>query len=481
MKLSYTTKIGRYQYWFVATGLLVALATGILSVIGQNFLFSLIPAIFLACVTFLILLFREPFVGLIAIIFYVFFMGFFTREIGGFQYGIIVDALFVLTWLSVWYNAKRLNLSLLNNNFVWLTVVWFIISCAQLVNPAGASPQGWLQEVRGAALYPLLAVPLGAALITTPKRLNSFLTIFLFCAFIACLNGIKQHTIGLSTGEQAFLDRGGDVTHFIDGRIRIFSFYDAAQFGPLMALTSLVAIVLAAGVKKWWKKTVLILIGILTFYGMMISGTRGAFFVLIAGVPLALSLSKNLKAIVIGSSSSLLLFAFLKFTTIGNTNYAVYRLRTSIAPSEDASFNVRIINQAKLREHLKTRPFGEGLGSTGHWGAEFNPDKYVATIAPDSYWVKVWVMYGIVGLIFFICMWMFFIGKSSGMIWKVKNKNIRFKLIALSAGAAGIFLSSYGNEVMNTMPSSLIINLSLGAIFVFCIKDRNEQHQQMKQ
>lgn len=402
-------------------------------------------------------------------------MNILTREISGFQYGILIEALLILTWLSVWYNAKRYDFSKLNNNFVWLTIVWFMISCAQLVNPSGASPQGWLQEIRGTALYPLLAVPLGVLLINTTKRLNFFLSTFLFCALIACLNGIKQLKIGLSAGDQAFLDGGGNLTHMLDGQLRIFSFYDAAQFGPLMALASLVAVILAAGLKSWRKKIILIVIAVLAFYGMMISGTRGSFFVLIAGIPLALILSKSLKAIIIGGFMSLLLFGFLKFTTIGNTNYIVYRLRTSVSPKDDASFNVRLINQEKLRVIMQSRPFGEGLGTIGHWGSEFNKDKIVSTIAPDSYWVKVWVMYGIVGMIFFFCMWMFIIGKAGGMIWNVKNRNVKTKLIALTAGTAGIFLSSYGNEVMNTMPSSLIINLSLGAIYVFCAKDKEEQ------
>lgn len=475
MNLSNTIKIPKSQYWLIGLGLLAALSVGALSAINQNFLFSLIPVFLLAGVAFLILLFREPFVGLVACILYTFFMNIPTREIGGFQYGLVTEALLIATWASVWYNAKKLDLSMANNNFVWLTGAWFILSCAELVNPSGANPQGWLQEIRGTALYPFLAVPLGSILINNQKRLNFFITIFIVCSVIACLNGIKQQEIGFTAGEQNFLNTGGDVTHFVDGRMRIFSFYDASQFGPLMAFASLVCFILAVGIKPWWKKIILLIIGILTFYGMMISGTRGALFVLIAGVPLALLLSKNRKVIFFGGVAAALSFAFLKFTTIGNTNYAIFRLRTAINPSDDASFNVRVINQLKLAEYMESKPFGEGLGTIGHWGREFNPGKYVSTIAPDSYWVKVWVMYGIVGMILFFCMWMFFIGKSSAMIWKVKNKNVRVKLIALTAGAAGIFLSSYGNEVMNTMPSSLILNLSLGAAFVFCIKDRKEQ------
>jgi O-antigen ligase len=314
----------------------------------------------------------------------------------------------------------------------------------------------------------MLITPLGLLLINTNKRLNIFLVLIFVLSFLATLNGIKQLKFGLTSGEQAFLDNGGNVTHLIFGHLRIFSFFsDASQFGPSQAHIALIALIFAVAIKlSWGKRILLLLLSLLSFYGMLISGTRGAIFVIVIGVIMAIALSKRIKALMWGTSIALFFFCLLKFTYIGNSNYEIYRLRTALNP-EDASFNVRLINQKKIAEYLQAKPFGEGLGVIGHWGREYNKGKYLSTIAPDSYWVKVWAMYGIVGLIIFFSIWMYWLGKCSGMLWRLKENKLRTKLIALLAGVAGIFICSYGNEVMNTMPSLIVIHLSLGCIYAF--------------
>lgn len=434
----------------------------------NNYVYASFPVIVLAVVAVLILIFREPFYGLLIAISYCFLMGVLDREIGGLPYGVGIEVFLLLTWLSIWYHAKEFDFKILNNDLIILTLVWFIISVLELFNLSGASPRGWLQEIRSTALYPMLITPLGLLLINNHKRLNTFIILILVLSFIATLNGYKQLRYGPSSGEQAFLDNGGYVTHLILGHLRIFSFYsDASQFGPSQAHIALIALLFAVGLKLSWAKRILLMaLALVSFYGMLISGTRGALFVIVIGVIMAIALSKRIKILIWGSSIALFFFCILKFTYIGNSNYEIYRLRTSLNP-EDASFNIRLINQNKIAAYLENKPFGEGLGVIGHWGREYNKDKYLSTIAPDSYWVKVWAMYGIVGFVIFFSIWMYWFGKCAGMLWCIKDIQLRTKLSALLAGVTGIFVCSYGNEVMNAMPSLIIIHLSLGTIYVF--------------
>src|SRR5690606_31481740 len=95
-----------------------------------------------------------------------------------------------------------------------------------------------------------------------------------------------------------------------------------------------------------------------------------------------------------------------------------------------------------------------------------NSDKFLSTIEPDSYWVKVWAMYGIVGFIYWFCMMMYITGKSCGIIWRIEDKKLKVKLIALTSGFFGIFISSYGNEVINALPSSIVCYLSMVLVFM---------------
>src|SRR5690606_16212199 len=111
-------------------------------------------------------------------------------------------------------------------------------------------------------------------------------------------------------------------------------------------------------------------------------------------------------------------------------------------------------------------PFGEGLGTIGTWGHEYNSDKFVSTIEPDSYWVKVWAMYGIVGLTIWFGMMLYIQGKCGGYIWRIRDRGLRIKLIALLAGSIGVFIASYGNEVINRIPASLVVYVSWAMIYL---------------
>lgn len=324
-----------------------------------------------------------------------FTFGIMGREIGGFPFGILQEGILLLGWLTLMFTYDKYDWSQINNDLVILLLIWFIFCVLEIANPAGASILGWLQEIRAAALYPLLIVPMAFLLVKNNKDLNTFLYLILTLSLLASLNGLKQLYIGPSPGEQRFLDEGGAVTHILWGRLRVFSFYsDAGQFGASQAHIGLVAFILCLGPFKFWKKAILFILAMIMIYGMLISGTRGALFALVIGGFLAILLSKKFKVIIIGGLIAMSLLFVLKYTTIGNNNYQIFRLRSALDPKE-ASFNVRLNSQRILREYLGSRPFGGGLGVIGVWGETYNRDKFLSTIQPDSYWVKLWAVPGL--------------------------------------------------------------------------------------
>jgi O-antigen ligase len=245
----------------------------------------------------------------------------------------------------------------------------------------------------------------------------------------------------------------------------VFSFYsDAGQFGASQAHIALIALILALGPFKLWKRTLLAAAALMLIVGMFISGTRGAMFALGAGIMVALLISKNIKVFVLGSALALGGFLVLKYTTIGSSNYNIYRMRTALDPT-DPSLNVRFKNQQRLATYLADHPLGGGLGVIGNSGIKYNSDKYLSTIPPDSYWVKVWAMYGIVGFVIWLGLMLYILGKCCGIVWNIQDRRLKAKLIALTAGFAGSLFSSYGNEVINFMPSALVVFVSWAFVF----------------
>jgi hypothetical protein len=443
----------------LVAGLLLAVLVGWLTASQGMLVPGLLIAVAVA-VPLLIGIFLEPRLGIIALIGYCFLLFFISRLVGGsIPFGMAVDGLLVITWIAVAFQHDRYDWSYVQNDLCLLSVAWFAVNVFEIVNP-GASLLGWYQEMRSTTLYWLLLVPLALLLFHKKRDLNLFLFLIIGLSVLGTLNGLKQLYIGPSAGEQIFLMENAK-THLLWGKLRVFSFYsDAGQFGAAQAHIALIAGILALGPFKMWKKAAGILI-----VGMLISGTRGALFALMAGTAVALLISKNIKAFVLGSMVAVAAFGVLKYTKIGDSNYNIYRMRTALDPT-DASLNVRLTNQLRLAEYLADRPFGGGVGTIGNAGIHYNEGTVLATIPPDSYWVKVWAMYGVVGLTIWMGIMLYILGKCGGIVWNIRDPALKTKLIALTAGFAGSFFCSYGNEVINFMPSALVVYLSWAFVFL---------------
>src|SRR5690606_19278589 len=99
--------------------------------------------------------------------------------------------------------------------------IWFLLSVLEVFNP-GTNPRSGLSEIRSSGLDSFVLVPAGFMLIRNKKQINVFLIVILVCSLLGSFIGIKQLKIGLSPGEQAWLE--ANPTHMIWGQLRVFSF-----------------------------------------------------------------------------------------------------------------------------------------------------------------------------------------------------------------------------------------------------------------
>lgn len=413
-------------------------------------------------IVYILIVSRNPKTGFWSYVIYCFYVIFLIRHYDFFRFGNLTDILLIIPWIAMLFNVEKYDWSSLKEDYVYLVGVWGIVNLLQILNPEGASLMGWLHEVRFTLLNWLFIAPLAFILLNSRRDLNIFLVVIVALSVISTLYGMKQLFLGVSSAEEAWL--AGSPTHRIFGQLRVFSFFsDAGQFGASQAHIGLISLILAFGPLAGWKRIVLFVCAAILLYGMLISGTRGALFALVSGGVVAVLLSKKFKIFLIGSALMLCFVGFLKYTTIGQGHYEIRRLRSALNP-EDASLNVRFENQQRLRAILANKPFGGGVGVSGANGIIYNSDKVLSTIPPDSYWVKVWVMYGITGFTIWFAINMYIIGKCCGTVWNIRDEALRVKLIALTAGTVGIFVCSYGNEVINGYPSSLIVYMSWGLV-----------------
>ncbi|MEO1051207.1 MAG: O-antigen ligase family protein [Bacteroidota bacterium] len=461
------TGADRLRHWAAVPIFLgIALFLG-LAVVKKG---AMIPVTLIAApiaLAFLTIIFLKPRIGVLSFLCYCFFVTGISRYVPGIPYGLGMDGLLVISLLALFMGGfRKTDWSPARKDLTLLTLIWFVINILELGNPYGGSPVGWFYGMRAATLYWTLITPLTFMLLNRRKDFDLFFNIIIGLSLLGALWGIRQFLFGVDPMEQRWLDNGAAKTHLLFGKLRVFSFYsDAGQFGASQAHVGAMALMAALGPFSMKKRVMFGGAGLLIIYGMLISGTRGALFVLFAAVFLYLVLTKNVKILMVGAIVGGGAFGILKFTTIGNTNAEIVRMRTALDP-EDASFQERLKNQNILKEYMSSRPFGCGVGTIGTWGVKYNEHLFISTIPPDSLYVKVWAEYGIIGFLIWFGMQMYVLGKSCGIVWNIRDPILKQKLMALTAGSFGILLASYGNEVQNQMPTSAIVYMTYAFVFM---------------
>lgn len=414
-------------------------------------------------------MFSKPRMGIHALLILGFSVIGFARYITA-PLGLSIDGVLVSLYVAVFFKGFSTKISWKNarSPLTLFVAIWMAYVFLQIANPEAQSSEAWFYAMRGLALYQFLLIPLAFILFSKPNDLNQFLIIWGLFSLLGTLKGIIQYKFGVDAFEQRWLDSGPIKTHVLFGKLRVFSFYsDAGQFGAAQAHAGVVFGILALFKKASLKlKTFFIMVSLMGFFGMLISGTRGAIAVPAMGGVMFLILRKNIKLLSLGLLLGIGVYVFFAHTSIGQGNAEIRRMRTAFDPN-DASLLVRLDNQRKLKSYLSSRPLGGGVGSTGNWGKRFTPHTFLANTATDSWYVMIWADTGAVGLIYYLLMIFFilFTGMYNVMI-RIKDSQHKIQITALTCGFAGIMLASYGNGVFGQMPTGIIMYLSMVFMFV---------------
>jgi hypothetical protein len=411
---------------------------------------------------------KEPRLGLLAAFIINYFALGLNRYIAA-PWGLSIDALLLLCWASIFFKAfnEKIPFQKAKNSLTLVASIWYGYIFLQLLNPEAASREAWFYAMRGLAFYQFLIIPLAFILLDHPKYLFTMIRLWAVFAMLAVLKGIMQKHYGFDPFEQRWLDQGGALTHIIMSGTRYFSFFsDAGNYGAHMAMVGVVFSIIGLHSPKTGNKIIFFIVALAAFYGMLISGTRGALAVPAAGFLLYTVISKRMKIFIPSIILLIGIYSFLKFTTIAQNVNEVRRMRSALDPN-DPSLQVRLANQKILKGYLASRPVGGGIGSSGNWGQRFAPNTFLANVPTDSWYVMIWAETGIVGLYLHICILLFMVGKSMWIIMaKLKNTDLIYPLAGLLAGAFGIMVASYGNGLLGQMPNGIIIYLSMAIIWM---------------
>lgn len=412
-------------------------------------------------------MFKYPKLGLYSVLILSFFIGAMGRYLPvNLPFGLGVDILLVVTYVVIIFKYwKGLDMTPSYNDIVLLNVIWMGYVVLEIFNPLAQSFAAWFYSMRGVALYQVLAFGLSFTLLNSRKDFMRFMNIWLWLSLLGAVWAIKQKFIGLDPFEQAWLDAGAEETHVLFGKLRHFSYYfDAGTFGASMGHACIVAGILFLGPYSKNRKIFFLVVALLCFYGLLISGTRGALAVPGIGGILFLILTKNVRLLTLGGAVLLSGFIFLKFTTIGQSNYDIARLRSALS-ADDPSLQVRIGARKALSKYLADKPFGTGLGTAGFWGQRFSPNTWMANFETDGLYTRIRAETGRVGHTIYVYMFIYILIRGFLVVWNMKDEHRKYYGMAIMSGFAGILVANYGNSVMTQFPESFLTYFSVSFVF----------------
>lgn len=381
-----------------------------------------------------------------------------------FPLGTLMDGMLGLFTISLFANQKaKKDWSIFKGPITVVIFMWLSFNILEAVNPIAESQMAWVYTVRTVAVIMMMYF-IFAYYLNTKQFIRIVFVLWMTLAAFAAAYGCKQEYLGFFPFELNYLhsDPGIELLLFINGVWRKFSiFSDPVAFSYNMVTASLMAIAMLTFVKTWWKR--IVLYGLVAFFclAMLSSGTRGAYVLIPAGM-LMLTVLKFNKTMLLILIAGIVLMVTLIF--IPTSNQTLYRFQSAFKPSDDASFNLRKMNQKKIQPYIQQHPIGGGLGSTGEWGKKFAPWSYLASFPPDSGYVRVAVEMGWLGLLIF-CTFVFTVLRVGILnYYSIRDPELKAYCLGAVLVIFALNVGNYPQEALVQYPSNAIFYLTMALI-----------------
>lgn len=358
------------------------------------------------------------------------------------------------------------------NLMLYALIMWCGFCTLEVLNDTcglGINIGAWYQGARMMAFQLLYCFLIFCIYIDNSKVLVQYIYIWATFSLFTVFYTWKQIHIGFSPSESIWMETVGRRTHILNGGTltRYFSTHnDAANFGIGIASTAVAYFIFAITSKIKVHRILFLITGLGCTWAMFQSGTRTAMACLILGIIAYVFLSKSARiATSVTIVFGILLF-ILAFTNIGQGNQQIRRMRSAFNKN-DASANVRTINQQTMRKYMKEAPWGIGIGMNYNNVPANNKYTLMSTIPPDSEYVFIWIHTGKIGLTIFIITMLLMLGGACWItMFKIKSSSLR----GIGAGFCCAFISmqlgGYGNQVLMQFPNCLLFYGGLSIVYV---------------
>jgi hypothetical protein len=353
---------------------------------------------------------------------------------------------------------------------LYALIAWCGYCVLQVFNDTcdlGINVGNWYSGARLMAFQILYIFIVFSLYISTPEILIKYLWVWAFFCLFSAFWAWKQQNMGFTHAENIWMETVGRKTHIVNGIIRYFStFNDAANYGCNAASAAVAFFIFGITTKIKLDRIFFLVTAAFIVKGMFASGTRTAIVCLFAGILVYVILSKSVKIAVPVILLAGFAYVFLAFTDIGQGNSQIRRMRSAFNKN-DASANVRTINQASIRKYIKDAPWGIGIGTNYDNVPANNKFRKLSTIPPDSEYVYIWVHAGPIGITTFVITMLLMLGGACWItMFRLKSRSLMGVGAGLTCAFVSIQLGGYANQILMQFPNCLIFYGGLSIVYI---------------
>jgi putative inorganic carbon (HCO3(-)) transporter len=412
--------------------------------------------------------------GIIALLVFSFFLS----RIGnflvkGFPMGTVIDSFLFLMLIGLLVRkAQRRDFRLANSPVSYVIWIWLILNALQILNPMQFA-ELWIYAIRSMAGHMIFYFIVIEAL-DDLAFMKKLIIVWVGLAFLGAAYGLFQEFYGLLPAEKNWVmaDPRRYNLYTYHGNFRIFSFFnDPTVYGILMSFTSLFCLLILNVKQMAFKyKVVLAICAGTMLLAVIYTGTRTAYAMIPAGIGV-FALITFRKRIILFASLFFFVGAAIIFSDIQHigplvSRVTLKRVRSAFSPSEDASYQVRLNNQAIIKPFIRSHPFGAGIGTLGSVGKRFNPGGSLTGFDADSMYVKVAVENGWVGLLVYCSLLAVVMITGIRNYFKMHDPELKIYLAAILAVLYSITVANYTQMVTLQLPNAFIFY----ALLAFVVK-----------
>jgi len=376
----------------------------------------------------------------------------------------------VLICLVFIKEAKRRDFSWIPGHpilYVYLLLTAYLV--VEIFNPQMDSFLGWFSAFWQRLAY-LFFLLVSCYIFRDLRSIRFFFKFFIVAIFLTALYGCVQQWIGLSPFDARWVHSDPHIYGLYSlpgGGLRKFSFLsDPANFGTLMAGGTVAALILfVMGPFTRRRKVLLGIFTIIILLGMSYSGTRTANFMIVAGLGLYILMTMYMRRTRILACVAGISFLLVLSVPIYN-NVTLNRFRSAFngSPTDDPSYDTRLIHRNMMQPYMHQHPFGGGVNTAGNPGAKYNPHHYLAGFPPDGAYFATALNLGWVGLILDCTFFFLILFYGVHYFYKCQNKEIKTYYAVAAVFLFSLFLGSYAQFTITSVPQSLIFIPFIAAI-----------------